>query len=155
MIGLSGNLVSGDLSIVVPSAVFSGIGRDAARRPISGSNGGDAGSAQPVPAVYGIYDFSPNLKFGLALTVPFGLKSQYDSGWMGRYQAIKSDLEIINVNPNLAYRISDWLSVGGGPAIQHASAELSNAINSTSVARIANPLLPPGFTLPDGFEPAL
>jgi len=148
---LSGNQVSSDVSVVIPSLAFSGTGITARRQPISGSNAADGSAgSQPIPAVYGLYDFSADLKFGLALSTPFGLKTQYESDWVGRYQAIKSDIEIININPNVAYRISDWLSVGGGPAIQHLHTELSNAINSITVARLANPLLPPTFTLPDG-----
>ena len=150
MIGLSGNQVSGDIGIIIPSAVFSGMGLTAARQPISGGNGGDAGGAQPVPAAYGLYDASPDLKLGLALTAPFGLQTQYQSDWVGRYQAIRSDIATININPNVAYRVSDWLSVGGGPAIQHAGAEFTNAINSTTVVHLANPSLPAGLTLPDG-----
>jgi long-chain fatty acid transport protein len=150
MIELSGNQVSGDISIVVPSGVFSGMGLTATRQPISGGGGGDAGSAQPVPAVYGFYDASPDLKFGLAISAPFGLETQYDSGWVGRYQAIKSDIETININPNVAYRVLEWLSIGGGPAIQHAHTEFTNAINSTTLVHLASPLLPAGFTLPDG-----
>ena len=42
MIGLSGNQVSGDIGMIIPSAVFSGMGLTAARQPISGGNGGDA-----------------------------------------------------------------------------------------------------------------
>jgi long-chain fatty acid transport protein len=53
MMGLSGSQVSIDLSIVIPSAVFSGTGLVAAKQPLGGGNGSDAGSAQPVPAVYG------------------------------------------------------------------------------------------------------
>jgi long-chain fatty acid transport protein len=151
MIGLSGHQVSGATSVVIPSAAFSGTGMTARREPISGGNGGDAGSAQLVPAAYGFYDASPDLKFGLALTAPFGLTSQYDAGWIGRYQAIKSAIETINLNPNAAYRLADWLAIGGGPAIQYAHAEFTNAINSSAVARLANPLLPAGFVLPDGF----
>jgi long-chain fatty acid transport protein len=150
MIGLSGNQVSGDIGIIIPSAVFSGMGLTAARQPISGGNGGDALGAQPVPAAYGFYDASPDLKFGLALTAPFGLQTQYQSDWVGRYQAIRSDIATININPNIAYRVSDWLSVGGGPAIQHAGAEFTNAINSTTVVHLASPSLPAGLTLPDG-----
>jgi long-chain fatty acid transport protein len=148
---LSGNQVSGDISIIIPSLAFSGTGTTAMRQTISGSNvaNGSTG-AQPFPAAYGFYDLSPDLKLGLALSAPFGLKTQYESDWVGRYQAIKSDIETININPNVAYRIADWLSVGGGPAIQHLHTELSNAINSTTVARLANPLLPPTFSLPDG-----
>jgi long-chain fatty acid transport protein len=150
MVGLSGNQLSGDLSIIIPSAVFSGTGLTAAKQPISGGNGANAGSAQPIPAAYGFYDASPDLKLGLAVTAPFGLKGQYRSDWVGRYQALRSDIETININPNIAYRISDWLSVGGGPAIQYADAELTNAINSTTLAYLASPLLPPGLTFPDG-----
>jgi len=84
------------------------------------------------------------------LTAPFGLQTQYQSDWVGRYQAIRSDIATININPNIAYRVSDWLSVGGGPAIQHAGAEFTNAINSTTVVHLANPSLPAGLTLPDG-----
>jgi long-chain fatty acid transport protein len=118
IIGLSGNQASGDLSIVIPSLIFSGSGFTAARQPIGGGDGGDAGGAQPVPAAYGFYDALPDLKFGLAVSVPFGLATQYDNGWVGRYQAIKSRIEAININPVLAYRVSDWLAVGGGPAVQ-------------------------------------
>jgi long-chain fatty acid transport protein len=151
MTGLSGNLVSSDLSIVIPSEVFSGTTSNAVRQPIGGGNGGDAGGAQPVPSLYGFYDASPDVKLGLAVTFPFGLKTQYEPGWVGRYQAVKSELDIVDINPNIAYRVTDWLSIGGGPAIQHASAELTSAINSTTVAHLANPLLPAGLTLPDGY----
>jgi len=64
--------------------------------------------------------------------------------------AIKSEFETININPNIAYRFTNWLSVGGGPAIQHLHMELINAINSTTIAQFANPLLPPTFAPPDG-----
>jgi long-subunit fatty acid transport protein len=90
------------------------------------------------------------LKFELAVIAPFGLNSQYGNDRIGRYQAIKSNIETTNVNPNIAYRVSDWLSIGGGPAIQYAAAELTNAINSTTVARRANRLLPAGLTRPNG-----
>jgi long-chain fatty acid transport protein len=102
MIGLSGNQVSGDIAIIIPSTVFSGMGLTAARQPISGGNRGDAGGAQPVPAAYGLYDVSPDLKIGLALTAPFGLQTQYERDWVGRYQAIRSDIATININPNVA-----------------------------------------------------
>ena len=147
MIGLSGNQVSGDIGIIIPSAVFSGMGVTAARQPISGGNGGDALGAQPVPAAYGFYDASPDLKFGLALTAPFGLQTQYQSDWVGRYQAIRSDIATININPNIAYRVSDWLSVGGGPAIQHAGAEFTNAIRDLLALDIdSRSLLPAAWT---------
>src|SRR5260370_12783133 len=70
MIGLSGNQVSGDIGIIIPSAVFSGMGRTAARQPISGGNGGDAVGAQPVPSAFGFYNAPPALKFWRAFAPP-------------------------------------------------------------------------------------
>ena len=68
--------LSGNLSVIIPSAVFSGMGLTTTKRPISGGNGGNAGSGQPVPAEYRFYDASPDLKLGLAVTAPFGLGTQ-------------------------------------------------------------------------------
>jgi len=70
MTALRGNQVSGDLTVVIPSASFSGMGLNATRQPIDGGPGGNGGGARPVPAAYGAYDASPNLKFGLAVTAP-------------------------------------------------------------------------------------
>src|SRR5258708_26766165 len=72
MTELSGNQVSGDISIVVPSTAFSGMVLTATRQPISGRNGGDAGSAQPVPVSYALSDASPDPHLFLALSAPFG-----------------------------------------------------------------------------------
>src|SRR5258708_38515875 len=80
MTELSGNQVSGDISIVVPSTAFSGMGLTATRQPISGGDGGDAGSAQPVPAAYGLYGASSDLKFVLSIRAPFCLATQCDVG---------------------------------------------------------------------------
>lgn len=54
---------------------------------------------------------------------------EYDPGWMGRFQAIKSDLKTLNVNPSLAYRVSNALSVGFGVNYQSIKAELTKAVN--------------------------
>ena len=100
MIGLSGNQVSGDHD---HRHSVGGIFRIGAHAPRD-SRSAEAMAAMraapsPSPRLYGFYDAAPDLKFGLALTAPFGLRSQYDSGWVGRYQAIKSDIETININP--------------------------------------------------------
>ena len=44
------------------------------------------------------------MHFGLGVNAPFGLKTDYDDGWIGRYQALKSQIKTINVNPALSGR---------------------------------------------------
>lgn len=124
-------MVSG--SAIRPSANFENRGSFSAAGPLSGGNGGDAGSWALVPALYYAMDISPDLRFGLGMQVPFGLTTEYDAGWVGRYQALKSDLITVDINPTLAYRLSDTVSVGGGVSAQYVNVELSRAIDFGSV----------------------
>jgi long-chain fatty acid transport protein len=66
---------------------------------------------------------------GVGAFSPFGLITEYDPSWVGRYHAVKSDLKTANISPSAAYRLTDTLSVGGGADIQYIRAELSSAID--------------------------
>jgi long-chain fatty acid transport protein len=61
------------------------------------------------------------------MNAPFGLKTEYDPTWAGRTQAIKSELKTINLNPSIAWKASETVSLGAGVSIQYAEATLSNA----------------------------
>ena len=100
---------------------------------LSGGNGGDAGSWAAVPALYYATDLIPKLRFGVGLQSAFGLKTEYDQGWAGRYQAINSELNTVNFNPTLAYAVSEKLSIGLGVSAQYAKVELSRAIDFGTV----------------------
>ncbi|MGE5622750.1 MAG: OmpP1/FadL family transporter [Bacillota bacterium] len=126
-----GFMVSG--SALRPSAEFENRGSVSAAGPLTGGNGGDAGSWALVPALYYAMEVSPDLRFGLGLQVPFGLTTEYDAGWVGRYQALKSDLITVDINPVLAYRVNDAVSIGGGVSAQYVNVELSRAIDFGSV----------------------
>ena len=140
-----------DASAIIPSERFSGSAAEtcglcppAGTTPIAGNNGGDAGKFGFVPALYALHSFSPDVKVGLAITVPFGLKTQYSSTWVGRYFGIKSEVESIDINPNIAYRINDWISIGGGISGNYLYADLTKKVDFNAVAG-----LPPGI-VPDG-----
>lgn len=97
-------------------------------RPL-GSNGGDAGSLATVPNAYFAMDVAPGLKAGLGVSVPFGLKTEYSSDWIGRFQAIKSEIDTLNINPSLSYKVNDTVSLGFGVSYQKIDAEFTNAVN--------------------------
>lgn len=96
--------------------------------PVTGGQGGDAGDWALVPNAYFAFRLTPDVHLGLGLNSPFGLKTEYDSDWIGRYQAIKSELKTVNLNPSIAYRVSDILSLGAGLDIQWIDATLTNRI---------------------------
>ena len=92
-------------------------------------SGGDAGESALVPNFYYAHPAGDNLVLALGIHVPFGLATEYDADWVGRYHAIKSDLKSINFNPSLAYRLSYKMTLGLGFSVQQLEAELSNAID--------------------------
>jgi long-chain fatty acid transport protein len=109
--------------------------------PTGGGNGGNPfEELVPVPSAYGAFRLNDGpLWFGIGVSAPFGLKVVYDDGWFGRYDSIKSELKTINIQPSIAYRLSDRFSVGAGFDIQTIEADLTNALPNVS------PLLPDGL----------
>ncbi len=61
--------------------------------------------------------------------MPFGLETDHDPGWVGRYQALRSKLTVFDIQPTVAYRLFDRISLGAGLDIQRASARLTQAID--------------------------
>lgn len=100
-------------------------------QPLGGS-GGDAGGWNAIPSAYLVVSTSESLAFGFALNAPFGLKLEYDPGWMGRFQALDSEIETYNLNPAVSWRVNEWLSIGAGADYQHLQAELTNSVNYTA-----------------------
>jgi long-chain fatty acid transport protein len=92
-----------------------------------GGDGGDAGDLAVVPNFYFVMPIGEQLRFGVGVGAPFGLKTEYDDDWAGRFQGIKSDLKTVNINPSLSFKVSEMFSVGAGVNFQRLDAELTNA----------------------------
>ncbi len=141
MTELDGNILHLSNNLIVPNAEFRNSGSaqvDSTGAPIgilSGTNGGEAGVVAYVPNIYYVRGFNDDKgKLGFAINSPFGLSSVYDSDWVGRYQAVKSELTTITLTPSIAYKVSDGLSVGAGLNVMYADAELTNAIDFGTIA---------------------
>lgn len=108
-----------------------------------GTEGGDAGSFQGLPALYVVVPFNEDIAAGFAFNAPFGLTLEYDNDWIGRFQALKSEIKTYNFNPSLAFRLNDHVSLGFGLSYQRMQAELTNAVNYTAVIAAVSPALVP------------
>jgi len=127
---LEGSQVAAAGSFIQPSVKFSNTGSSpaaASGQPLGG-NGGNAGDLAVVPSLYYVMDVNPQMKFGLGINAPFGLKTDYDPGWAGRFQALKSEIKTININPTVSYQLNDNISLGVGIDYQKINAELSNNV---------------------------
>jgi long-chain fatty acid transport protein len=130
---IQGTQAVGAIHLIKPNAEFNNHdSAPAAPRPLGGE-GGDAGDLAFVPNFYYKRDLTDMLKFGLGVNVPFGLKTEYDDNWLGRFQGIKSELKTVNINPAIAFKVNDQLSLGFGVSAMWAQAELTSAVNAGPV----------------------
>lgn len=97
--------------------------------PIAGDAGQDPTVSKVIPASYFLFSPTDDLRIGLGVTVPFGLITSYASDSQTRYQALLSEVEAYDFNPSIAYRVNNWLSVGGGFSVQKDKAKLSQAVD--------------------------
>lgn len=107
-----------------------------AAMPVSGGNGGNPfAPVIPVPTSYASAQLGDTgLWAGVGISAPFGLKLRYDDDWFGRYDSLYSNLLTIDVQPSLAWKISDRLSLGGGIDVQYARVTLTSAVLNPGAA---------------------
>lgn len=137
------------LHLITPSIKFNNEGSLAALNQPLGDDGGDAGTHNIVPNMYFSTPITKDLFFGLGVNAPFGLGTWYGSGFIGRYQGIKSDLKTVNVEPALAWKIDDAWSVGFGINWQRIEATLTQSTNySAAMAQGAQTAAAAGVITP-------
>lgn len=87
-----------------------------------------------VPHLFLNYSNGSRVALGLGAYVPYGLTSQWSDDFPGRFSALKASLQTIYVQPNVAFRISDGWSIGGGPVIGHSTVELIQGADLSALA---------------------
>ena len=106
---LPGFRVMGGVSLIMPNV-------DVATRmgPVSTSNHMHDKVFFP-PHLYLSYQIpSSPLWLGLGVFSPFGLGVEFNPNWPGQVNNIKTTISSININPTVAVKITDYLSVGAG-----------------------------------------
>ena len=138
MTRLPGRQVVGALNAIRPKIEFTNSGSTLApAQGAFGDNGGDAGDWALVPNLYLSWQLSDRWFVGVGVNAPFGLKTEYDPSWVGRFHSIESEFKSINVNPSVAFKLSDAVSLGFGVNWQRAEATLTNAVNYAAGAAAA------------------
>ncbi len=121
------------IHFVTPSIKFQNDNSQAALNQPLGNTGGDAGGVNYVPNMYLAVPINPQWAFGLGINAPFGLTTEYDDGWLGRYQALKSQIKTINVNPAISWKATPEFSVGAGVNWQRLDATLTQNVNYSAL----------------------
>jgi long-chain fatty acid transport protein len=126
---------SGGLHIVLPNTEFTGTGAIVNSGPFNGpftdpgGNGGDAGTVGAIPHFAYVRKIDDKMNAGITINVPFGLKTDYDAGWAGRYHATESEVVSVNINPMLSFKVNDTTTLGIGVSALYANLKFQPTID--------------------------
>ena len=126
---LSGTRVYSGASIYMPRASFRSSG-NADMGTSAGEKTDNVHNTFVVPHMYITHTVNKRVSFGLGVFSPFGLGQEWPDGWEGRYTgaSIKSTISAITVNPVVAVKLSDRISLGFGPLMQNLEARYMSAV---------------------------
>jgi len=126
--------VSGGVTAIKTSYQFNNNGSSTG--VLSGdSNGGGLGF---VPNAYLSKALTKDIYVGLGIGAPFGLETKYDNPWYGAAQSVKFKIETVNINPSIAWRAADWVSLGAGANWQKLDATYERVVGVASAGLAAS-----------------
>ena len=102
---------------------------------VAGGNGGNASGAIPGASFFYAHSVTPAFKLGFWSGSYFGGALEYEDGWSGRYYVQKDEVLTLGAGINGAYKITDWLSIGGGPFALYGKLEERVALNNLLVGQ--------------------
>jgi long-chain fatty acid transport protein len=95
-----------------------------------GGGGSSLTSALPSLSGFYVYDLSRDWKLGVAAVPLMGLAAHYGDSGASRYIVEKESLITLALNPVVSYRVTDWLSIGGGMSVVGGFLSSQSAINN-------------------------
>jgi long-chain fatty acid transport protein len=80
------------------------------------------------PHFFASYQVGERVWLGLGLNSPFGLGIQYNANWPGSANIIRATIQTLNLNPTIAVKVTDYLSVGAGLDIMYLALNLKRVL---------------------------
>ncbi len=112
-----------------PSAKFEGTFLDQQGNPVSGGNPNGFGKVVPFPNMAFAAPINDRLVLGGSVTVPYGLVSEYNPSWQGRYFGTKTSVQSIAVSFSAGFKVNDQFSLGLGILGQRTKAQLNTMLD--------------------------
>ncbi|WP_166359032.1 OmpP1/FadL family transporter [Pseudomonas akapageensis] len=92
-----------------------------------GTTNGDMVPFVGVPMGYYVKPIDEHWAFGIGIYAPFGLMTDYENSFAGRYFGSKSTVQVVTIQPTISYAFNDKVSVGFGPTINRIDGNLQSA----------------------------
>ncbi|HET8809040.1 MAG TPA: outer membrane protein transport protein [Flavobacteriaceae bacterium] len=90
----------------------------------------DSGVGTPF-YLYGAYKLNDKFSVGIAVYTPYGSSVEWPTDWEGSHLVNNISLRAIYIQPLVAYKIADFVSVGGGPIFVTGAVNFNRNVNRT------------------------
>ena len=120
---LTGTQMSGNATFIYAPADIENV-----KASHAGTNNGDMIPPTWVGSGFISHQMNDNLTVGVGNYAPFGLSTNYESSFQGRFFGDKSKVKVIAIQPTIAYKINDNFSVGLGLSASKIEGLLSAAV---------------------------
>jgi long-chain fatty acid transport protein len=108
----------------------------AAGFPVIGSDSAEPGGLSVAPSFfYRGADLPNNLAYGIGVSAPYGVSTEYEDDSFARYEASESSLKTLNINPAIAWRVNEQFDIGAGLNLQVGQAVLARAVDAYLVCQ--------------------
>ena len=107
--------LAGGLSLVTGNVKFD----PNPNSPSGNASGGNQAGVAPLASFSYVHVLSDRVRLGLTFFSLSGSALNPDNDWAGRFEVRKLSLLTISVSPTAAVRLTDWLSIGGGPMVSY------------------------------------
>jgi long-chain fatty acid transport protein len=97
--------------------------------PLPTGDGGDAGGIGLLPHGYWAWGISPTLSVGLGIGPTFGNTTEYNFDFVGRNAGYYFEMQQININPSVAYKVSEQVSLGAGINFAHNESHFKQGVS--------------------------
>ena len=114
---------------------------------ISGESENGRLKGQMIPAGYVTHQVNDQVWLGFAMTVPFGMGTEYSKDWEGAGRGTNAKIYTFDMNPSIAWKVNDFLSIGGGISVQYAKAELGMGVSGLGHGKVEADSWDWGFNL--------
>ena len=129
---LDGAQVTGGVTYLMPSSDI-----DNASGTATGTNDGDMVPDKAIPFAYYVQPINDHLHFGLGVYAPFGLITDYESDFQGRYFGDFSEVKVATIQPTISIKFSDQVSAGFGVTYNRIEGKLGS--RTPGGATVVNP----------------
>ena len=92
-----------------------------------------------VPNMYYVNQQNDKLWWGIGIFTRFGNSTEYEPTWPGRYNSYLAKITGVTVQPTIAYKITDKLSVAAGADINYIKLDLKRKIPFSKLFQAEGP----------------